>query len=83
MSDPAVEAAQRVGFRDFPPKARGLAIDAAREAIQPIRQIHRAVDAHGTGRMVCAWCWNSMSHYASWPCATARLVYSTEELEQS
>lgn len=43
MSDPAVEAAQRVGFRDFPPKARGLAIDAAREAIQPIRQIHRAV----------------------------------------
>lgn len=83
MNDPAQEAARRAttqahGFER--PKIPALALASAREALNPIRELHRPVNAHGTGRIVCGVCWDSMSDYMRWPCATARLVYSEEEL---
>ncbi|QWT30292.1 hypothetical protein OLP41_gp005 [Mycobacterium phage I3] len=75
MSDPAEEAAQRAmrKVHDYPRPNHDL-IAAAREALKPIRELHYKVP---DGRYPkCSTC-----EY-DWPCATAYLIYTTEELEQ-
>lgn len=73
MSDPAIEAAQRA-LNAYAVSATCLnsAVAAAREALKPIRKLHSKADMPW-GAPYCLHC------KAIWPCATARLVYSTEE----
>lgn len=119
MSDPAVEAA-RVAFLEQWPEQGDFEFrhsiegqfgrEAAREALKPLRKLHRPSElmclAPNCGAedcdhedecpadypvTVCAECWRIAelvsSYYGEegiddslrWPCATARLVYSSEE----
>lgn len=93
MADPAIEAAQRAWVANealdgiaYCPGEGGLwtpdAMEAAaREALKPIRELHRLVTVPDGGR-VCHSCWNSFGEYMRWPCPTAQLIYTTEELAQ-
>ena len=79
MSDPAVEAAQRawpyLGMMCADPN--GLAEAAAREALAPIRELHRVGltdNPYYDNDKECIEC------REDWPCATARLVYAEGEL---
>lgn len=74
--DPAVEAAQRASARYETNGQISLqAIAAAREALRPIRELHFA-------HRVAVDNWTCCPHCAvTWPCATAELIYSSEELE--
>lgn len=85
--DPAVAAAQRA----MPQSSRDLgyypsrdSIRAAREALAPLRELHRPVCefsgrtcTYGTScpMNVCPTCADD-----NWPCDTARLIYDEEEL---
>ena len=77
MSDPAVDAALRtlvsmVG-RDW---NRGEALEAAaREALAPIRALHKPSDND------CPRCRRCVECDMGWPCDTAKLIYTTSELE--
>ena len=85
--DPAVEAAQRAwsaeGWGGELELSEGhLAIAAAREALAPIRNLHRPLDRsrlpYSTdNRVVCNHCLGPID----WPCATARLIYPEGELK--
>lgn len=89
---PAVEAAQRAwveryGEDQLPRFYEKCAEDedvaafitaAAREALRPIRELHQLKVAWLTEDAYCEHCGRN----AGWPCATARLVYSAEELNQ-
>lgn len=80
MSDPAMEAAQRVNVAWGLGEMLSLrSIDTAREVLEPLRELHRPVRREN--RFYCHTCWNSMGYYKEWPCATAPLIYTTEELE--
>ncbi|MDL9938707.1 hypothetical protein QSJ18_18325 [Gordonia sp. ABSL1-1] len=93
MSDPAREAARRAwavggADHDFEHATEAdLMIDAAREALAPIRDLHKPVTEDGwADEPSCRTCahetWTSRDlSYQPWPCATARLIYSAEELE--
>lgn len=80
MSDPAVEAARRAHPSDCPGCTEILGeVAAAREALAPIRELHRPVD--GRVYRYCAECYPYGSiDNTEWPCATARLVYSEGEM---
>lgn len=75
--DPAIEAAQRV-IELHEGGVLAMA-DIAREALKPIRELHKSIDYFngddGSYEFTCAHC------DVLWPCATAKLVYSAEELE--
>lgn len=90
MSDPAIEAAQRAwhaeddGPHDGFVRAGRLVV-AAREALKPIRELHKTswdncINACCSGAdckhrtRICGHCWDQ------WPCDTAKLIYTTEEL---
>lgn len=86
MSDPAVEAAEcAAATAEY--TGRGLVIAAAREALAPIRELHRPHTEGGwEDEPYCLTCAHETRtsrdlSYQPWPCATARLVYTTEELE--
>lgn len=56
-------------------------LDAAREALKPLRELHRPLDrpiswGNTQTERVCHHCLGPVK----WPCLTARLVYSSEEL---
>lgn len=87
MSDPAVEAAQRaypcartrlrseaILDRDL----KRVAEAGAREALAPLREIHRREDdwsvQHQVLTPMCREC------ALEWPCATAKLIYPEGEL---
>lgn len=83
MSDPAVDAAQRA-LESHTGGVLQMA-DIAREALKPIRELHQpswdnCINACCSGKQcrlrsqICEHC------YELWPCPTAKLVYSTEEL---
>ncbi|SDD61065.1 hypothetical protein SAMN04488581_2659 [Mycolicibacterium neoaurum] len=121
MNDPAIEAAKRgVGQHhwwltkmddDLMVSVVEYATDSAREALKPIRELHRRDTIKATSCSeecelhddmdcpldvdvsVCRQCYQvaeAIDYYFSertgwqehvaWPCATARLVYSEEEL---
>jgi hypothetical protein len=79
VTDPAVEAAKRVGETlpyGFSSKltSRHL-IAAAREALAPLRELHKLTsDEYGRPGLICDDC----DH--DWPCPTARLIYRGDEL---
>ncbi len=82
MSDPAEEAAMRAwdaAGLDGPrlPMPRSVRI-AAREALAPLRELHHKGDEQG--ELVCVYCMGHDGWHLDWPCDTARLIYSTEEL---
>ncbi|MCF3939935.1 hypothetical protein [Gordonia tangerina] len=91
-TDPAIAAAQRAGTDDegdymgagMYSTVFDFAEEAAREALAPLRKLHRKRTAGG--EHYCTECCHmpvTGSYeltYQPWPCATARLVYSTEEL---
>jgi len=99
MSDPAVEAAQRVNEEatySYAVEVDGITHEyalkrvaraAAREALVPLRELHRPMDEdEGRGphwpREYCAACTHEDDGvWMAWPCATARLIYSSAELE--
>ena len=56
------------------------AMTNAATVVIALREMHRAVDAHGTGRIVCGTCWNAMGEYHHWPCPTDRMIYRQDEL---
>ncbi|TGB37899.1 hypothetical protein [Mycolicibacterium peregrinum] len=75
--DPAVEAASRaytspVGHPIYWVTTREAMIAAAREALKPIREVHKPVLPPGIER--CGEC------DVVWPCETAKLIYTTEDL---
>ncbi|QSL99826.1 hypothetical protein SEA_ODAY_82 [Gordonia phage ODay] len=82
--DPAIAAAQRAAGLRWTHLAFD-AIDmrrAAREALLPLRELHRPVDSLGkTGEKVCATCRDLRGSLADWPTATDQLLYSSSELE--
>ena len=93
MSDPAVEAARRAWagstVAPYPESiyATQLMESAAREALTPIRELHKPTVAYGfAGEVDDTYCESCAKEvygdlmYQQWPCATARLVYTTEEL---
>ena len=84
MSDPAVKAARRaIMFQPYPNQfftGATLATFAAREALKPIREIHKPEDSWCFVRQIlernCAEC------DVEWPCYTAKFAYTAEELAQ-
>ncbi|QGH75495.1 hypothetical protein SEA_SUNSHINE924_70 [Mycobacterium Phage Sunshine924] len=81
MSDPAVEAARRVAsvaHRVVPPI---IAVESAREALKPLRKMHRPVQYINRQRC-CLTCFDANGKPHISPCETAKLIYTTEELEQ-
>ncbi|ASZ72986.1 hypothetical protein I5H33_gp052 [Mycobacterium phage Emma] len=77
MSDPAVEAATRVMklVYAYPTPNRDLVL-AAREVLKPIRELHHPIDEHGDSVEECSECRHR------WPCDTAKLIYTSEELDR-
>lgn len=97
MSDPAMEAARRA-FADYWPDQGDFefahsnegrfGIDAAREALAPIRELHKPSEWWNCINACCSGeeCRNRSRYCGTcddsdWPCATARLIYTSEELE--
>ncbi|QOC55828.1 hypothetical protein SEA_JORGENSEN_69 [Mycobacterium phage Jorgensen] len=96
MSDPAVEAARQVWVKRYGAEAlfgRSVEndgfgrpmVESAREVLKPIRELHRprwsnCINACCSGEdcrlrdRVCEHC------EVDWPCDTAKLIYTTEEL---
>lgn len=92
--DPAIEAAQRAERASkWWDSGNQTAWDsdyaeaAAREALTPIRDLHkRHRDLEWDGEWSAPYCqtcaherWGDLG-YQPWPCDTARLIYTTEEL---
>lgn len=81
--DPAVDAAQRAeqaskwwARPEMPPWYPGYAIDAAREALKPLRAFHfPEFDPDDPEHYACFTC------VTQWPCNTAKLIYPAKELE--
>lgn len=91
MSDLAIEAADR-SLADIPAwdieayDWERIAVSAAREALAPIRELHKpGTDAGFEDEPYCETCghYDGLSAdfiHQPWPCGTARLIYTTEEL---
>lgn len=74
MSDPVFEAVTRaVAFGDYSQTA------AAREALKPVRAKHYPV-GYTNRQRCCVSCFNNIGKPMLWPCDTAKLIYTTEEL---
>jgi len=84
MTDPAIEAARRARYSPhYPdlPVPMWNEIAAAREALKPVRELHCKC-LNGVGDWVCAECsWRDVLNI-HWPCDTAKLIYSDEDLEK-
>ncbi|WP_066904436.1 hypothetical protein [Mycolicibacterium houstonense] len=87
MSDPAIEAAQRMWIRryggdgHFDRSVRNgdvgaFVVDAAREALKPIRELHYPREGSVSAMYPDPLC----NCGDDWPCDTAKLIYTTEEL---
>lgn len=85
MSDPSIAAAQRAWDEGgqghgFPHATEAdLMIDAARQMAAPVRKLHKPIAMCGV--TVCIHCRTATGASASWPCSSARLLYSSSELE--
>lgn len=77
MSDPAIEAADRAEAKwTKSGPYRDLVADAARGALAPIRELHKPVGSRVAKADLCVEC------SVHWPCATAKLCYTSEELNR-
>lgn len=72
--DPAVEAAIRAWNGPVTGDPYDDMKRAAREALDPIRELHKPDGPYGY-QTQCVACG------LMWPCNTARLIYTTEELQ--
>ncbi|WP_182349516.1 hypothetical protein [Tomitella gaofuii] len=72
MSDPVIEAAQRALDTDWL-EAEDIAEAAAREALAPLKDIHRPVPV-AQGPNCCDHCGDV------WPCETGYHIYTDKEL---
>lgn len=83
MTDPAIKAAQRVELPRQVEHHRVAAVQGAREALKPIRELHKPGPI---SRLSTAWMVGGTAECTTcrrdWPCSTARLIYTTEELDQ-
>lgn len=81
VTDPATEAAQRAWPKlDHDESSTDLLEMGAREALAPIRELHRPYvtnDPRSPHDVVCNHCLGPVK----WPCTTAIYAYSTEELQ--
>ena len=85
MSDPAVEAAARAfaqieddDLTYASERDKTALIAAAREALAPIRELHKRAYLNDNPYEPAEWdCGECETH---WPCATAKLIYPSEEL---
>ncbi|MFT4088970.1 MAG: hypothetical protein QM658_17800 [Gordonia sp. (in: high G+C Gram-positive bacteria)] len=87
LSDPAVEAAQRAWMTQTGSTVPDLyfaidllhrqEINAAREALAPIRDLHRP--ERPTARLSTTHCVHCLD---DWPCATAQLIYPNQGEDQ-
>ena len=80
MSDPAIEAVERAinGPVDGPVGAFALA--AVQEALKPVRELHKPEHAAGSIWCSCRTGDPFLDHL--WKnCPTAKLIFSSEELE--
>lgn len=87
-TDPAIEAARRADFKtpSYQEYEYGDLIAAAREALKPIRELHKPVPCcpgDACDMLLCSTCHDPHSRNLPmrWPCPTARLIYTTTELE--
>lgn len=78
-SDPAVAAAFRVAEDWGGPYDIGAGVEAAREALAPLRRRHYPV-AYIDRQRCCVTCFDWQGKPKVWPCDTARLVYPEGEL---
>lgn len=80
-SNPAVAAANRVHEANLGRLiGHDTVVAAAREALAPIRELHKPVLRYRTGLMEDGF-YTSCDHCdGDWPCDTARLIYTSEEL---
>lgn len=79
MSNPAIEAMQRALTADgWPSNHDSLALAAAREALEPLRELHRAMPTDQG--LVCDGCFDLLADPIFWPCENAKHLYSSEEL---
>jgi len=78
MSDPAIEAAERalVATRGHG-RSTICEIAAAREALNPLRELHSR-----NSENECGICAGGQGNGATWPCETAKLIYTAEELKR-
>ena len=74
MNDPAVEAANRAWMGHTHPLAQDIAEQGAREALAPLRELHRP------DQQCCDQCEKVCAECDYWPCDTARLIYREDEL---
>lgn len=84
MSDPAIEAARRTlaawGESETETESAATALTAAREALAPIRELHKPAMDTRTELHPEPGC--ECGNGADWrDCPTARLCYTTEELQ--
>ena len=83
MPDPAVEAAQRaignVSPDEFTNEVGDTALAASREALRPIRELHKREGGGTPTGEYADMCYECQDY---WPCGTAKLIYSSEELAQ-
>ncbi|WVX88133.1 hypothetical protein SEA_LITNINMCQUEEN_77 [Gordonia phage LitninMcQueen] len=89
--DPAIAAAQRAWDARYEGRmvsavdsaahngVGALTIAAAREALAPLRELHKPIAMCGV--IVCIHCRTATGASASWPCSSAALLYSSSELE--
>ncbi|AKJ72645.1 hypothetical protein PP301_gp077 [Gordonia phage GMA2] len=84
-TDPAVEAAQRA----LPPYGPAVVherdlktgIAAIREALAPIRELHKPFHHYSPNAdYACVNCSDDQGDPEPWPCPTAQLIYTSEEL---
>ena len=83
--DPAIEAAQRVRNLGL---SKDIKVAAAREALKPIRELHQKFSVRSLGFAddqpridICGGC-SDIGVQVPWPCETAKLIYTSEELER-
>lgn len=74
MTDPAVEAAQRAWEKNKIHSFTVQRVNAAREALAPLKKLHYKAFRNRDERDACAECGRS------WPCTTARFIYREDEL---
>ena len=89
MSDPVYEAAERaeLNYNGGPPRdwrnwersaRKTRQMVAAREALRPIRELHKPT-SNGTPGHPMPYC---VGCGEDWPCQTAELCYTSEDLDQ-
>ncbi|AEK06483.1 hypothetical protein PBI_SEBATA_6 [Mycobacterium phage Sebata] len=85
MSDPAIEAVERSLPYEYEADEvmADVAVRVAREVLKPIRELHQPGYGYKLPRTESSRPESFCKHCeVKWPCDTAKLIYTTEELER-